>query len=105
MNKNATMAAVPRIPEYAILISQVGLRAGSLGLLYPRTWAAPDFVITMAYARRNALHGFQIHKDLPNSPSTKGVVHVWVGQKHLNCFIFKCFFYRSSPANFHLSNA
>ena len=20
-----------------------------------------------------------------------GVVHVWVGQKHLNCFMFKCF--------------
>jgi len=22
----------------------------------------------------------------------KGVVHAWVGQKHLNCFIFKWFF-------------
>ena len=31
-------------------------------------WATPDFVITMASARRNALHGFQIHKDLPNFP-------------------------------------
>ena len=20
-----------------------------------------------------------------------GVVHAWVGQKHLNCYIFKCF--------------
>ena len=22
----------------------------------------------------------------------RGVVHAWVGQNHLNCFIFKCFF-------------
>ena len=36
--------------------------------------------------------------------STGGVVHSWVGQKHLNCYIFKCFFfYRSSLANFHVS--
>ena len=34
-----------------------------------------------------------------------GVVHAWVGQKHLNCYIFKCFSYRSSLASFHLSNA
>ena len=32
-----------------------------------------------------------------------GVVHAWVGQKHLNCYILKCFFYRSSLANFHVS--
>jgi hypothetical protein len=29
-----------------------------------------------------------------------GVVHAWVGQKLLNCFIFKSFFYWSSLANF-----
>ena len=53
-----TADITPDIPEYAILISQLGLRAGGLGLLCPRTRAAPDFVITMASARRNALHGF-----------------------------------------------
>jgi len=46
----------------------LGRRAGGLGILCPRTRAAPDFVITMASARRNSLHGFQIHKDLPNFP-------------------------------------
>jgi hypothetical protein len=32
-----------------------------------------------------------------------GVVHVWVGQKLLNCIILKSFFYRPSLANFHVS--
>jgi hypothetical protein len=63
-----TADITPDIPKYTILISQLGLRAGGLGLLCPHTRAAPDFVITMASARRNALHGFRIHKDLPNFP-------------------------------------
>jgi hypothetical protein len=58
------------IPKYAILISQLGLRAGGLGLLCPRTRAAPDFVITMASAHRNALHGFpQRPSQLPHPPN------------------------------------
>jgi hypothetical protein len=61
-----TLDITPDIPEYAILLSQLGLRAGGLRLLCPRTRAAPDFVITMASACRNALRGFRIHKDLPN---------------------------------------
>jgi hypothetical protein len=44
-----TADITPDIPEYAILISQLGLRAGGLGLLCPRTRAAPDFVITMEF--------------------------------------------------------
>jgi hypothetical protein len=28
----------------------------------------------------------------PGGSDGKGVVHAWVGQKHLNCFIFKRFF-------------
>ncbi len=31
-----------------------------------------------------------------------GVVHAWVGQILLNCYIFKSFFYWSSLANFHV---
>ena len=27
----------------------------------------------------------------PIFPKPNGVVHAWVGQKHLNCYIFKCF--------------
>jgi hypothetical protein len=53
-------------PEYATLLSQLGLRTGGHGLLCPCTRATPDFVITMASACRNALQGFHIHKELPN---------------------------------------
>ena len=38
-------------------------------------------------------------------PSSTGMVHAWVGQKLLNCYIFYSFFYRSSLATFHLSDA
>ena len=39
------------------------------------------------------------------SSSTRavGVVHGWVEQKHLNCYIFKSFYERSSLGNFHVS--
>jgi hypothetical protein len=59
-----TLLASPSTPSHAILISQLSLHAGSLGLLCPRTQAAPDFVITMAVAIRNAMNGFKLHKDL-----------------------------------------
>ena len=61
-----TSDLTPDIPKYPILISQLGLCAGGLGFLCPRTCAAPDFVITMKFACQNALQGFHIHKDLPN---------------------------------------
>ena len=32
-----------------------------------------------------------VQVDTQVTPAT-GVVHVWVGQKHFNCFIFECFF-------------
>jgi hypothetical protein len=56
------------IPKYSILISQLGIRADSLGILCSHTRAASDFVFTVASACRNALHSFRIHKDLPNFP-------------------------------------
>ena len=54
----------PSIPPSAILISKLGLASGSLGLLCPRTRAAPDFVITMTTPTRNAKHCFCLHQDL-----------------------------------------
>ncbi len=35
-------------------------------------------------------------KGVESMESAYGVVHAWVGQKHLNCYIFKCF---SLPVN------
>ncbi len=59
-----TLLASPSTSSHAILISQLSLRAGRLGLLCPRTRATPDFVITMAATIRNATNGFKLHKDL-----------------------------------------
>ena len=61
----ASLLDLPSIPEYSTLISQISLRHGGLGILCPRTRAAPDFVITMTSALRNASCGFRIHKNLP----------------------------------------
>ena len=86
-----TADITPNIAEYAILISQLGLRVGGLGLLCPRTRAAPDFVITMASARRNALHGFQIHKDLPNFPIHQTIGTLFDISTNTNSKILQCF--------------
>ena len=61
-----SLLSLPSTPERSILISQISLRHGGLGILCPRTRAAPDFVITMKSALRNASHGFRIHKHLPS---------------------------------------
>jgi hypothetical protein len=50
------------IPNYAILITQLGISAGSLGLLFPQTRTTPDFIITMTSAICCATLGFQLHK-------------------------------------------
>ena len=48
----------------ALLISQVSLSNGGLGLLCPRARAAPDFVLTLRTAIKNARAGFTLHRDL-----------------------------------------
>jgi len=60
----ASLLYKPSIPPSAILISQLGLASGGLGLICPRTHAAPDFVITMTTTTRNAKHCFRLHRDL-----------------------------------------
>ena len=60
----ASLLNQPTIPPSTILISQLGLASGGLGILSPRTRAVPDFVITMTTATRNAKHGFNLHRDL-----------------------------------------
>jgi hypothetical protein len=60
----STLLDVDTIPEYAVLISQLGLSAGGLGILCPRLRAAPDFVLTMTSVCRRATRGFSFHKTL-----------------------------------------
>jgi hypothetical protein len=58
-----TLLNVQHLPNYATLISQLGISAGGLGLLCPRLRAAPDFVLTMTSVCRRATLGFHLHKD------------------------------------------
>jgi hypothetical protein len=55
---------VQHLPDYTTLISQIGISAGSLGLLCPQLRAAPNFVLTMTLVCRHATLGFRLHKDL-----------------------------------------
>jgi hypothetical protein len=55
---------VQHLPDYATLISQLGISASGLGLLCPRLHAAPVFVLTMTLVCRRATLGFCHHKDL-----------------------------------------
>ncbi len=59
-----TLLNVQHLPDYATLISQLGISAGGLGLLCPQLCIAPNFVLTMTLVCRHAILGFRLHKDL-----------------------------------------
>ena len=52
------------ISRYALIIFQLSVGMGGMGILYAIHCAAPDFVITMTAAMRIAGQGFQFNKDL-----------------------------------------
>ena len=60
----ATLLGREDIPTYALLISQISVGMGGLGLLNASHRAAPDFVITMASAMKMANDGIGLNKDL-----------------------------------------
>ena len=60
----ASLTGRESIPKHALLISQLSVGMGRLGILYPSRRAVPDFVITMTAAMRMAGQGFQFNKDL-----------------------------------------
>jgi hypothetical protein len=55
---------VQHLPNYATLISQLGVSAGSLGLLCPQLRITPNFVLTMTLVCRRATLDVCLHKDL-----------------------------------------
>jgi hypothetical protein len=59
-----SLLQLSNITGYAILITQLGISAGGLGLQCPRIRHTPDFVITMTSAIFCATLGFQLHKHL-----------------------------------------
>mmetsp|Transcript_18973 Transcript_18973/g.34190 ORF Transcript_18973/g.34190 Transcript_18973/m.34190 type:complete len:1170 (+) Transcript_18973:5063-8572(+) len=52
------------IPQATLMISQISVADGGLGLLNASARAIPDFVLTMAMAMRHASQGFRVNKDL-----------------------------------------
>ncbi|EJK61685.1 hypothetical protein THAOC_17780, partial [Thalassiosira oceanica] len=51
------------IPDHTILICQLGLKQGGLGLLHPASRAVSDFIVSMNKAQFSARNGFKIWKD------------------------------------------
>ena len=51
------------IPDHSLLICQLGIKQGGLGLIHPASRAVSDFMVGMNKARFTALHGFKIWKD------------------------------------------
>ena len=49
------------IPQASLLLSQISVAYGGLGLLNASARAIPDFVLTMTMAMRHALQGFHIN--------------------------------------------
>ena len=52
------------IPQASLMLSQISVADGGLGLLNASARAIPDFVLTMAMAMRHTSQGFRINKDL-----------------------------------------
>ena len=60
----ATLVGRESIPNYALIISQISLGLGGLGLLNPRHRAAPDSMTNMAVAMKMANDGISFNPDL-----------------------------------------
>jgi hypothetical protein len=57
---------VPVLPHHALLIAQLSLNAGGLGILDPRTQAIPDFMLAFTSSTRHATKGIYLNKHLNN---------------------------------------
>jgi hypothetical protein len=54
------------LPHHALLIAQLSLNAGGLGILDPRTRAIPDFMLTFTTSTQHATNGIYLNKHLNN---------------------------------------
>jgi hypothetical protein len=58
---------VTTLPHHALLIlAQLSLNAGGLGILDPRTRAIPDFMLTFTTSTRHVTNGIYLNKHLNN---------------------------------------
>ena len=61
----ATITSQQQLPSHAIIIANISVGLGGLGILNASHRAAPDFVFTMTSAMRYANEGFVFNKDIP----------------------------------------
>jgi hypothetical protein len=57
---------VTTLPHHTLLIAQLSLNAGGLGIVYPRKRAIPDFMLTFTTSIRHATNGIYLNKHLNN---------------------------------------
>jgi hypothetical protein len=57
---------VPILPHHALLIAQLSLNAGGLGILDPWTRAIPDFMLTFSTSTQHATNRIFLNKHLNN---------------------------------------
>ena len=60
------LVGAPVLPHHALLICQMNLNAGGLGMLDPRSRAVPDFMLTFTASTRHATAGIHLNKHLQN---------------------------------------
>ena len=60
------LVGVSVLPHHALLICQMNLTAGGLGILDPRSRAIPDFLLTFTTSTRHATTGIHLNKHLHN---------------------------------------
>ena len=60
----ADLIRITTLPHYSLLIAQLSVSLGGLGLLCPRSRAAPDFLITFTTAIRHATTGINLSRHL-----------------------------------------
>ena len=63
-----TLTGVQALPHYALLIAQLNIQAGGLGILDPRARAIPDFMLFFTSSLRHATRGIHLNKNLQNVP-------------------------------------
>ena len=56
------------LPHHTLLIAQLNINAGGLGILNPRSVAIPDFVLSFTSARQHATNGIYLNKQLRTVP-------------------------------------
>ena len=83
---------VPTLPHHALLIAQLSLKAGGLGILDPRTRAIPDFILTFTTSTRHATKGIYLNKHLNNVHLHPTIAELYSTTNNTESIILKRFY-------------